>query len=585
MSRREPTVLCRECGREAAGRLNVQLCNSCRLRKLHAPRNCDQCGEYRRHVAKGLCPTCHRLSRLRTDTCSRCGETRQIEQGRQQCRRCWTQVNARSGACADCQRSVQRLYGGRCRPCQRRAHIPTHKPCQDCGEVDELTRGRCRGCYYYFQRHPMGTCGACNQQFPIGPSGLCRGCFNNRRARHIINDPIGRVLLEQLTHYAQARGWADDTVSEVRTSLRMVLDNPESLGPTPWTSAAIEQLLLTTGSHRSGKGILRVIEFLIDEGRATPSTELTFERWISTQFHDFKPHIVAELTNWIDVMRGNGPRPRKPLQNNTIRSYVWILQGPLASWSQSYESLREVTTDAVDEQIRTFTGSERSLAATAMRSLFRTLKAKRIIFANPTTHLIRQNCPPGAPVGLQPDQRARLLSGAQRRDEELMILLAGVHALRIGQIARLRVDDVELASRTIKVDGTIRYLDTLTVQHLTAWLRHRRQRWPETANPHLLINAHTANGTDAIHTGHITKTFRRLGHTAHQLRVDRFLDEVHNGNADPIQLARLFGISDPTALYYCSATALLEQSGAIPARPNGSLTTHEAAKDTGRRRK
>ena len=45
---------------------------------------------------------------------------------------------------------------------------------------------------------------------------------------------------------------------------------------------------------------------------------------------------------------------------------------------------------------------------------------------------------------------------------------------------------------------------------------------------------------------------RRLGITAQYLRADRLLGQAQASGGDPLQLIRLFGISDPTAIRYCA---------------------------------
>ncbi len=47
---------------------------------------------------------------------------------------------------------------------------------------------------------------------------------------------------------------------------------------------------------------------------------------------------------------------------------------------------------------------------------------------------------------------------------------------------------------------------------------------------------------------------RPAGITATDLRADRLLGEAHASSGDPLQLTRLFGISDPTAIRYCAET-------------------------------
>jgi integrase len=411
-----------------------------------------------------------------------------------------------------------------------------------------MTRGRCHGCYDYSRRHPVGVCTECGGEYPIGPTGSCRMCMNKRRFRHAGQDPLGKMLLTEVGAYGKSRGWTSDAISKVRASLRVILANRDRIGPHPWADTAIYELFKDMGKVANQ----RAVEFLVDQGMAKPDTDYAFDRWLATRFEQLQPQIADEIRRWTHVLRGNGKRARIPLQPSTIRGYVWILQQPLAAWTATYESLREVTPDDVDEQLRQFSGAKRDLAATAMRSLFKTLKAQRVIFVNPTAYLSGKNSYlPGSPIGLKQAQRARLLQRSEQPADQLMVLLAGVHALRAGQIATLRLDDVDITSRTLRVKPT-RRLDRLTFTYLTAWLEYRRQRWPRTANPYLLVNRQSAGGVQHVAVGFVTRAFRKLGHTSHQLRVDRLLEEAHNTGGDPIRLIRMFGLSDPTALHYCA---------------------------------
>lgn len=62
------------------------------------------------------------------------------------------------------------------------------------------------------------------------------------------------------------------------------------------------------------------------------------------------------------------------------------------------------------------------------------------------------------------------------------------------------LDDADLGSRRITIAGRTHPLDDLTRQLILAWLGHRRHRWPNTANPHLIINMNTALETDPART-------------------------------------------------------------------------------------
>src|SRR5674536_162347 len=76
-----------------------------------------------------------------------------------------------------------------------------------------------------------------------------------------------------------------------------------------------------------------------------------------------------------------------------------------------------------------------------------------------------------------------------------------VHAARTAAIIALRlVEDVDLGHRRLTIAGRVRPIDELTHQILREWLDYRRTRWPCTANPHLIINQVSANGTGPVST-------------------------------------------------------------------------------------
>ena len=151
---------------------------------------------------------------------------------------------------------------------------------------------------------------------------------------------------------------------------------------------------------------------------------------------------------------------------------------------------------------------------------------------------------------LDDTQRARLPSHLHEPAQRLIMLLAGVHALRPGQICALTLDDVAPAADTLHIGGQARPLDWLTASHLRAWLAARHQRWPTTANPYLLINLSTVGGVQPISRSYVQTTVRQAGITAAGLRADRLLGEACASGGDPLRLTHLFGISDPTAIRY-----------------------------------
>jgi integrase len=92
---------------------------------------------------------------------------------------------------------------------------------------------------------------------------------------------------------------------------------------------------------------------------------------------------------------------------------------------------------------------------------------------------------------LVPAQVGRSVAAATTPATRLILALAAVHAARVAQIGMLMLDDVDLGNRRLTIAGRVRPLDDLTLKLLLDWLEHRRNRWPSTANLHLLINNQT----------------------------------------------------------------------------------------------
>lgn len=364
-----------------------------------------------------------------------------------------------------------------------------------------------------------------------------------------------------LVGYGQARGWSPDTLQRIRHSLMVLLASQPTLTSTsPLDAAAVRQFLIERRLTA-----LRVVEFLVDQGLVTSDEHAPLERWLARRLEPLPAQIRAEVQVWIEALRGRGPRAGRPRKAATIQGYLRALESALANWSARYQSLRQVTTEDVTDQLQSLTGPTRKLALAVMRSLFKTLKARRVIFTNPTAGLELHRQPPPPALGLDSARRAGLLDQLHRPDARLIVLLAGVHALRPHQIRVLAVDDVDLAAGALRTGGRSRRLDALTRTELRAWLELRRARWPASANPYLLVNQSTAGGLTPVTRSWVQEVFGRLGLTAEELRIDRLLAEVQATGGDPLKLARLFGISDTTAIRYC---AELEQITA-PRSPGG----------------
>ncbi|MFJ9968457.1 hypothetical protein [Streptomyces avermitilis] len=144
----------------------------------------------------------------------------------------------------------------------------------------------------------------------------------------------------------------------------------------------------------------------------------------------------------------------------------------------------------------------------------------------------------------------------------------------------MQMEDVDRGNRRITVGGHVRPLDDLTHRAILDWLDQRRNRWPNTANPHLLITRKTAVGLGPAGKLWTTRATRNLTAALERLRVDRQLEEALTHGADPLHLALVFGIDEKTAIRYADPARQLHQAD-LEADPACSPRTHGSAPDNG----
>jgi integrase len=233
----------------------------------------------------------------------------------------------------------------------------------------------------------------------------------------------------------------------------------------------------------------------------------------------------------------------------------------LLEWSNRYDHLREVTRDDILSHLSTVHGSQRKHTLVALRSLFTRTKKNGTIFKNPTSRIRVGQQEHGVIQPLAPGHVQSSVAVVARPADRLVLVLAAVHAARPGVIRRLHLDDLDIGNRRLLIDGRVRPLDELTLQLALAWLDHRRRRWPDTANLHLLINKQTALETGPISGFSVSAALRGQTATLERLRVDRQLEEALVRGPDPLHLAEVFGLDEKTAIRYAnSARALLAQT-------------------------
>jgi hypothetical protein len=362
----------------------------------------------------------------------------------------------------------------------------------------------------------------------------------------------------------EARGWTRWVASDVDRALVILLS-----GHADGADICYSEMFPALRAH--GLSVERTAEVLTALGLFRDDRIPAFETWLERSLAGLAPGIRADVEHWLRTMRHGGPRSR-PRAPDTAWVYLRAVAPALAAWSGRYDHLREVTGEDILEVIGDLVGHERHHTLTVIRSLFRHCKKNRTIFRDPAARLRAGEAPRSVILPLDGDDIDQAVSAAQGPLDRLLLVLAAVHAARTQAIRELLVHDVDLGNRRLTIAGRTRPLDDLTYQAILDWLTHRCSRWPDTANPHLIINKQTAMETGPVSKVSLTTPFCGQPATIERLRVHRQLEEALAQGPDPLHLAAMFGLDHKTAIRYAEnarqllVTAAEEQD---PARSEG----------------
>ncbi|WP_445525812.1 hypothetical protein [Streptomyces cyslabdanicus] len=252
--------------------------------------------------------------------------------------------------------------------------------------------------------------------------------------------------------------------------------------------------LATLAPNISGQ---RVIWFLAERGLLEPDPDQLIDRDAQTAkeiINQFPTPMRDELNSWIEVLRGAGRREHPPLSSHRILVYLRIVRPLLDSWVTQTDTLRSITTKEFKDVLDARKPGTARAIHHALRSLFQGLKQERVIFRDPTRGVLPDVVT--LPASMPSDRLAGLMEQARTPLHRLLLALVSIHAVTPPQAAQIRLDDVDLTRGQLIIRHRYHrrtvYLDPLTVELLTGWLRERQQTWPTSANPHLLVTSQTA---------------------------------------------------------------------------------------------
>ncbi|QIS23418.1 site-specific integrase [Nocardia terpenica] len=500
------------------------------------------------------------------------------------------------------------LYGGYCRACYdfRRRHPPA--VCAGCARVMPLKNGYCRLCW--LQAAALATdplivtaddlARVTDHQLSFAGMTKMRGPRSGVRLRARLRatlaaqsspepTPVGGGQLQlHLPGAGRAFDWAQhaEPANPVLVRARRIARTlGEGRGWNTKLAAELDRALVILLSghgdgeqfrysdligvlHRYGVSIDRVAQVLTEMELLVDDRVPSFDTWLEDKLADLAPGIAADVRDWALVLRHGGSRSQ-PRNINTVRIHVRAAHPVLVEWSTRYDHLREVTVGDVTAAVGALRGHPRRRTIGALRSLTRHCKKRGTIFADPAARVRAGSRDEPIIIPLRGNHIDDATQAATTPAARIALALAAIHAARPEAIRSLRLDDVDLGNRRLTIGSVTRPLDELTHRLLIDWLDYRRRRWPNTANPHLIINKQTASSTRAISDNALTAPFRRQAATLEALRVDRQLDEALAHGPDPLHLAVVFGLDETTAIRYCAAARQILQTPAEGYDPPG----------------
>ena len=521
---------------------------------------CSKCGTSMGYFSQGLCAGCHPGSPQYPGSCRGClawGVYRRYNWTCWQCR--WWRSHNPEGICDFCGRAARIGERRACRLCLEQARM-----LQEPGHGLDLAGANKAGHQLFFANMTSARRGA-PALSPEQRAPWKRRDKNNPPDTGSAADPgvqmplfdmapdpkvvAARARLEDrdLTRYCAAivrehaarAGWSKRQRNDVTRSLRLL--QGFRLSPTAKIRATdVLQLRQYSGN------VISTIDVLAAAGLLIEDRPTRIERYFAAKTSTLPPVMKDQLEVWLQVLtNGSLQAPRQiPRDPGTIRAHILGIEPIIHAWAEAgLQSFAEVTradiTAALEE-----TRVRRHVAGNGLKSLFTTLKGRRLIFANPTRGM--KASPKASTIPLALDAAViREELNSPKPVVALAVALVAFHALTKKQLSELRLTDISdghliLGTRDIPLAAPVR-------TRLAAWLDQRNRTWPSSANPHLLINRRTAPRLLPV-----SRQYPWTGLTLRPqaLREDRILHEIHATGGDVRRICDLFGLSVEGATRY-----------------------------------
>ena len=571
--------MCPKCQRKPVAYPKAVYCYDCRTRYRRPAPPCKRCGSQEDYWSNGLCVWCHKYGRVWATSCKFCLCWGVFRQPRLICSGChdWRKRNPGESPCRTCGHAGSVNADGECRLCYRRRRALARL---EGGDVTDNRRAEAiAGGHQLFidgMEHKLALALAGpkprgRNKFPL----LHPTAHNSRKAPRpgaitpvIHRQPVlfdlprvmernGRPvpipepplldLAESLeavaVEYGQHHGWKTSTVRSVRQGLRILL----ALQDTPGAPIRASETSCLQQYSTLSRPTRPILDILAAAGMLDDDRVPTIVAWFQRETASLPGPIGDELGVWFDVMRNGSTIPPRqlPREDRTTRNNLTYALPAIRRWAERHESLREVSRDDVLEALRG-TGSRRNNILCGLRSIFKVLKGRKLVFVNPTARIRTDQPNFRIPTPLDAAELQPILQSPDPAQAALGALMI-FHGLRPLQLRSLKLTDVR--DGRLCTGRLVILLATQVRERLASYLDHRARRWPTSANPHMFINVITANRTTEVNYAWVN---RKLGILAHRIRDDRILDELQATAGDLRRISDLFGLEIASTMRYAA---------------------------------
>ncbi|TXI41667.1 MAG: hypothetical protein E6Q57_16630 [Mycobacterium sp.] len=544
----------------------VDFCYDCLPGGPFVPPSCEKCGSTA-YFSQGLCERCHPGSPERVGVCKGCLAWGVYRQHNWMCWACrWWQGHYPKGVCTYCHRDTWIGDQGACRLCLEQARM-----LQEPGRALDLPGANRYGQQLFFanmqfqrrktQRLKQPTKKRVRPSWePFTPSPWFQPALIDidadpdllKRRAELENSELTRYCAAIVRDQVEQYGWTTRQRNDVIRSLRLL----QALRDTPNAkirASDVMQLPRYDGNIQATLDVLDAAGLLIDD-RPKP-----VERYFRSKTAALPAPIREQLEIWLTTMLdGSVTAPRQLARDPmTVRVHVTALAPLMNAWATTgVQSLAEITREQALAALPP-SGSQRALAERGLHSLFKVLKARKLIFHNPMAGVTNTRINPNLPLPVDTGLIRQELDSPHPA-VALCVAFVAFHALLPKQLAAMLLTDI--VDGDLHIDGRTIPLATPVRERLTRWLNYRNHRWPNSRNPHLLVHHRSASRLLPVDARHPWK-FSAVKPRA--LREDRILAEARE-SGDARRLTDLFGIHIMTTNRYLDAAGPPEPAASTP---------------------